>query len=299
MKALLSISMLALLLGWSGAPAQETTPVESPGVASEASPAARDPQLKNHLADPNYQLQPDDVLEVVVFRETDLTTDGMVRKDGTFDMKLIGAVPVAGLSADQAAERIRAALAKDYLVDPRVNVGIVDYARKKIDVLGEVRSPGVYTFPTRGPLFLSDAMALSGGFLPDADRAHVVVNRTENGRPSALEVNASSGDVFLLKPDDMVSVAVLPRRHFTVLGQVARPGTYDFTSEHPVYLTDAIAVAGGFTRLADPSHVLLKRTEEGRETVQDVNAKAMANSASTQRLELQDEDTITVTESMF
>jgi polysaccharide export outer membrane protein len=273
----------------------EASPSEVAGPAQEAA-------THNHLADPNYELQPDDVLEVIVFREPDLTTDGIVRKDGTFDMKLVGAVKVAGMTADQAAQRVRAALAKDYLVDPRVDVGMLEYARKKINILGEVRSPGIYAFPAHGPLLLSDAVALSGGFLPDADTAHVSVRRMENEKLVTLPVDAAAagnGDTFSLKPDDSITVAVQPKRHFTVLGQIARPGTYDFTDSPPVYLTDAIAVAGGFTRIADPYHVLLKRTENGRETVRRINAKAMANSPDTQRLQLENEDTITVGESMF
>jgi polysaccharide export outer membrane protein len=239
------------------------------------------------------------VIEVVIFREPDLTTDGMVRKDGRFDMKLIGAVKVAGLNLDQASELIRTALARDYLVNPRVNLGIVEYAKKKVNVLGEVRLPGVYLFPPRGPLLLSDAIALAGGFLPTADMTHVAVKRMGAHGLATIQVDAAGGAPFTLKPDDAISVAVLPRGHFTVLGQIVRPGTYDMPEDRPVYLTDAIAVAGGFTRIANPSRVLLKRSANGRETVLSVDAKAMENSPNTQRLELQDQDTITVTESMF
>ena len=56
---------------------------------------------------------------------------------------------------------------------------------------------------------------------------------------------------------------------------------------------------GGFTRLADSSRVTLKRTQDGQETVLRVNARAMTNSASTQRLIIQDEDIITVPETLF
>ena len=273
------------------------TEVRSPSDAGEAGSSA----VKNHLADPNYQLQADDVLEVAVFREPDLTTDGMVRKDGSFEMKLIGSVKVAGMTADQAAERVRAGLAKDYLVNPEVTVGIVDYARKKINILGEVRGPGVYSFPSRGPLLLSDAVALAGGFLPTADTAHISVKRMEGDREVALDVDGSAkGDgAFRLLPDDAITVAAAPKLHFTVLGQINRPGTYDYPEAQPIYLTDAIALAGGFTRIANTSHVLLKRTEDGRETVQELNAKAMANSPDTERLQLRNEDTITVPENMF
>jgi polysaccharide export outer membrane protein len=283
-------------------PGMAETPPFVP-VSGESAPVENSPGSKSPRAasDPGYQLQPDDVVEAVVFREPDLTTDGMVRKDGRFDMKLIGAIDVAGLTLDQASEVIRAALARDYLVNPRVNLGILEYAKRKVDLLGEVHSPGVYAFPPRGPLSIGDAVALAGGFLPTADPLHVEVKRLDEGRLVSLTVDASPGaaGMFELKPDDSISVPVLPRRHFTVLGQVSRPGTYEMPDSRPVYLTDAIAVAGGFTRIANPSRVLLKRSAHGHETVLALDAKAMANSPDTQRVEIENEDTITVTESMF
>jgi polysaccharide export outer membrane protein len=254
--------------------------------------------------DPNYLLQADDVIEVTVFREPDLTTNAIVRKDGEFEMKLLGAVKVAGLSVDQATEAIRAGLAKDYLVNPHVSLSIVSYAKRKINVLGEVRTPGLYGYPEHGTLMLSDAVAMAGGFLPTADATHVTVRRGEGDHAETIEVDASAGegtqaDKFEVRPDDAITVAMLPKRHFTVLGQVNRPGTYDITDNRPVYLTDAVALAGGFTRLANPSAVILKRSQDGRETVMKVDARAMENSSGTQRLLIANEDTITVPESMF
>ena len=273
--------------------------IATDGLMTDEKAEAKSSPPSAHLADPNYHLQADDVVEVTVFREPDLTTQGVVGQDGSFDMKLIGGVKVAGRTADEAGEAIRVALAKDYLVDPRISVGIVEYARRKVNVLGEVRSPGVYLCPSRGPMFLSDALAMAGGLLPSADVGHIGVYRTGEGRAVALQVNAVASPDFKLLADDAVNVPDLPRQHVTVLGQVARPGTYEFTENHAFYLTDAIALAGGFTRIANPSHVLLKRTLQGRETVAAFNAKAMENSPKTQRLQLLNEDTITVPESLF
>ena len=246
--------------GTSGATAPASTTVP------DAAPVTTLPPL-----DPNYLLQPDDVIEVVVFREPDLTTNAIVRKDGEFEMKLLGPVKVAGLSVDAATEVIRAGLAKDYLVSPRVSLSIVSYAKKKVNVLGEVRTPGLYSYPEHGTLMLSDAIAMAGGLLPTADAAHVTVRREVGNRSVVTPVDASDGaaqaNTYEIEPDDAITVAVLPKRHFTVLGQINRPGDYDVADNRPIYLTDAIALAGGFTRLANPAHVVLKRTENGHETV--------------------------------
>jgi polysaccharide export outer membrane protein len=304
------------LLALSRLQAQVTAPETAPNPATEAmadapdAPAAKpaaDDDRAPTLApmDPDYLLQPDDVIEVVVFREPDLNTNAIVRKDGRFEMKLLGSVQVGGLTADQATEAIRAALAKDYLVSPRVSLSIVSYAKRKINVLGEVRAPGLYNYPEHGTLMLSDAIALAGGFLPTSDAARVAVRRSTNGHVQVETVDASAGgegsqgDGYEVKPDDAITIPLLPKRHFTVLGQINRPGDYDVTDDRPVYLTDAIALAGGFTRLANPAKVLLKRSDHGRESVMEINAKAMEKSPATERLLIQDEDTITVPESLF
>jgi polysaccharide export outer membrane protein len=291
--------------------AQALAPDVAPPVAAEDAPAGPAATANEDNApaagvpapiDPNYLLQPDDVIEVVVFREPDLATNAIVRKDGRFEMKLLGPVQVAGLSVDQATEAIRAGLAKDYLVSPRVSLSIVSYAKRKINVMSEVRTPGLYSYPEHGALMLSDAIAMAGGVLPTADAAHVSVRRVVGDKLVVTPVDASGdgqGNSFEVRPDDAITVAVLPKRHFTVLGQINRPGDYDVNDNRPIYLTDAIALAGGFTRLANPSHVLLKRSENGHETVTTVNAKAMEKSAGTQRLLIENEDTITVPESMF
>jgi polysaccharide export outer membrane protein len=311
MRALLLFLGLMLALGLS-APAQVIAPDSAPpataadGGSVAATPAANEdvpPGATLAPIDPNYLLQPDDVIEVIVFREQDLTTNAIVRKDGRFEMKLLGPVMVAGLSVDQATEAIRAGLAKDYLVSPRVSLSIVSYAKRKINVMGEVRTPGLYSYPEHGALMLSDALAMAGGLLPTSDAAHVSVRRVVDDKPVVTQVDASSGngaaDAYEVKPDDAITIAILPKRHFTVLGQINRPGDYDVNDDRPIYLTDAIALAGGFTRMANASRVLLKRSENGRETVLTVDARAMEKSAGTQRLLIQNEDTITVPETLF
>ena len=143
MRAVFLLFPLILALAGGRGAGQTLSPQAAPAPESTASaPVTTLPPL-----DPSYLLQPDDVIEVVVFREPDLATNAIVRKDGRFEMKLLGPVKVAGLSVDQATELIRAGLAKDYLVSPRVSLSIESYAKKKVNVLGEVR--------TAGPLQLS------------------------------------------------------------------------------------------------------------------------------------------------
>ena len=88
------------------------------------------------------------------------------------------------------------------------------------------------------------------------------------------------------------------KRRFTVLGEVQKSGTFDMPEREKVTLLDAIAMAGGYTRIADPSKVTLKRKENGKETIVRLNAKKMAKD-NRETFEIQPGDVITVGESLF
>ena len=89
------------------------------------------------------------------------------------------------------------------------------------------------------------------------------------------------------------------KRRFAVLGEVQKAGTFDMPEREKVTLLDAIAMAGGYTRIADPSKVTLKRKDGGKETVIRLNAKTMAKDVRTGAFEVLPGDVITVGESLF
>jgi polysaccharide export outer membrane protein len=66
-----------------------------------------------------------------------------------------------------------------------------------------------------------------------------------------------------------------------------------------ITLLDAIAMAGGYSRIADPAKITLKRKEGGREKIVRLNAKAMAKDERVDSYEIQPGDVITVGESIF
>jgi protein involved in polysaccharide export with SLBB domain len=64
-------------------------------------------------------------------------------------------------------------------------------------------------------------------------------------------------------------------------------------------LTQAIGLAGGYTRIANPARTTLKRTVNGKEEVYNLNAKDMIKRADTHRFRVLPGDTITVAKSLF
>ncbi len=106
-------------------------------------------------------------------------------------------------------------------------------------------------------------------------------------------------DGYLVSPQVSITILTYTARRFSVLGQVQKPGAYEIPSEESVSLLEAIAMAGGYTRIADPGKVTVKRNENGAERIYRLNAKKMARDDNVEHFEVRPSDTITVPESLF
>lgn len=103
---------------------------------------------------------------------------------------------------------------------------------------------------------------------------------------------------FLVDPQVFLNVVKYAERKFTIMGQVARPGSYELQGGERIDLLEAIGLAGGFTRIADRGRVIIQRKEGGEVKAIKANAKRMAD-GKTDPLEVQPGDVITVKESWF
>ncbi len=161
----------------------------------------------------NYLLAPNDLISVTIFQEDDLATKSRVGNDGTISVPLIGSVKVGGKSVDDAAQIIRSRLAKGYLVNPQVNVGVVEFAKRFVTVLGQVQKGGTFEFPDQGGLSLLQAIGLAGGYSKIANPKKIVVKRKLDGKETVVLVNgleqaAKNGtQAFEVLPGDTITVA--------------------------------------------------------------------------------------------
>src|SRR5581483_9777900 len=107
---------------------------------AETSPAAPEPSRAAKLT-----IGPGDEVEITVYGVADLSQKTRVNSSGEITLALIGSVPVAGLSAEEAAADIERRLVEGgYLKDPHVTVVVKEYATQNITVAGEVAKPGVF-----------------------------------------------------------------------------------------------------------------------------------------------------------
>lgn len=105
---------------------------------------------------------------------------------------------------------------------------------------------------------------------------------------------------YLVNPQVSVIVLEYAARTVNVLGAVNKPGAVDFPPEQPMTLLDAIAKAGGFSRLADRSKVKLTRVQPGgRAEMQVIDADEIIQGHAKDTWLLQKDDVIYVPERLF
>jgi len=139
----------------------------------------------------DYILQPSDLLNVQVFQEENLKRDVRVSQEYSITLPLIGKVDLKGKSLRQAEDLIRDLYNRDYLVNPQVNVVVVEYAKRTVNVIGQVNQPGAVLFPQEQGLTLLDAISRAGGFSRLANRSQVKLTRTNaDGKTETYIINA-------------------------------------------------------------------------------------------------------------
>ena len=122
----------------------------------------------------DYLIGPGDLIQVVVWKNVDLSGEFRVRPDGKLSMPLIGDVIVGGKTTEEVNMQIQDRL-KLYIESPFVSTIVSETASNRVFVLGEVNAPG--TYPIEGSLTILQALALAGGFTEFAIRDRLVLVR--------------------------------------------------------------------------------------------------------------------------
>jgi polysaccharide biosynthesis/export protein len=146
-------------------------------------PAGRVPAI--HSA--NYIVGVGDVLEVNVWKESELSKTVPVRPDGMITLPLVGELKAVGLTPVQLQDQITGALTK-VVSEPQVTVMVVSVNSMSFNIVGQVNKPGYY--PLTRPISVLDAIALSGGFRDFAKQNKIyVLRKSENGTEERLKFN--------------------------------------------------------------------------------------------------------------
>src|SRR5277367_1969098 len=157
---------------------QETT--GSHQTAQSAVPAMPDDAAKKSAtADPNYLIGAQDVLDISVWKEPEVSRVVPVRPDGKISLPLLNAVEAAGLTPAALAAQITESL-KKYVTNPQVTVIVTTINSQRVYLLGEVSRPGA--FPMIPGMTVLQAISSGGGFTQFARTKNIYVLRAENGK---------------------------------------------------------------------------------------------------------------------
>jgi len=199
------ILMLGLSLSIVSAPCAAQTPQSN-------TQAAETPQ--NNAPVPEYVVGPEDVLDIAVWNNPDVTRTVPVRPDGMISLPLLNDVHAAGLTPMQLRDALARLLAS-YIPNPTISVIVREVHSFKVTVIGEVKTPGRYELKSRATVL--DVLAIAGGLSEFAARSRIVVLRQEGGAtreiPFAFDKLATRGGAkaggqenFCVQPGDIIVV---------------------------------------------------------------------------------------------
>ncbi|HEY1581955.1 MAG TPA: polysaccharide biosynthesis/export family protein [Chthoniobacterales bacterium] len=178
-------------------------------------PASEAPNGSESISAPSgYRLSANDQVSVEVFGEDDLHTNGRLNAEGNLSMPLLGSVHLGGLTLPEATARLTDLYGRDYLVNPKINLALVGYAKRRFTILGQINRPGSYEMPDGSPggVDLLEAVAMAGGYTRIAAPDRISVRRhREGGGDQIMKVNGKrvakgEGGSFLVVPGDTVTV---------------------------------------------------------------------------------------------
>lgn len=130
-----------------------------------------------------YKLQPGDVLQVVVWKETDLQSEVLIRPDGGISFALAGDMQAAGLTTDALRSELETRVRK-LVPGAVVTVAVKAPNGNRVFVIGKVARPG--DFPLLRPIDVIQAISMAGGVTPFASTNNIRVLHREGQRQTSV-----------------------------------------------------------------------------------------------------------------
>jgi polysaccharide biosynthesis/export protein len=197
-------------------PASSTEETAVPRAATAAPSAAAPADAANAAAPARivesvnaFRIGPEDVLDVQVWKNEELSRVVPVRPDGMISLPLVNDIRAAGLTAVELRQEITQRLA-EYVPSPEVSVMVREVHSVKVAVLGAVRMPGHYEVKSAATVL--ELIARAQGLNEFADRGRIVVLRQNGAETTRIPFNyrkvaeGSEQDNFYVRPGDIIVV---------------------------------------------------------------------------------------------
>ena len=279
---------------------------------------AQDGKIADVSVSSDRTVREGDSIAVSVLGEGSISGSFKVGNDGKVNYPLLGRIQVSGRSIDQIAADIEVLLEKDLIRDAVVSVTMSDRQVDSVFVFGAVRNQGSIAFDPEEGITLGRAVARVGGASETANIASVKIQRAKDSDLNSIMANLNNQQELPLEDGDIVIVPSKPEivaesvrasvavaeevqtGRVVVSGEVNREGIIEVPLEGGIDILEAIALSGGFTRLARPSKVKVRReVSEGVHETATVDVDEMRKAESGNGFRVYAGDTIFVPESFF
>lgn len=211
MRRMTLFTLLFLLLQGAGlcATPQNTGATGKPANQAGSQPETR-PSPKPATTDPGYVIGDEDMLDISVWKEPDVSRAVPVRPDGKISLPLLNDVQAEGLTPMQLQQQLTDKLRK-FLTEPQVTVIVTQINSRRVYILGEVNRPGA--FPLLPDMTVLQLITTAGGFTQFANTSKVRIVRNENGKQTTYTFNYKEvmagrrpEQNLVLKPGDSIVV---------------------------------------------------------------------------------------------
>jgi polysaccharide biosynthesis/export protein len=179
-------------------------------VLSKFCTAAEQPTAQSESSASHYLIGANDLLNIFVWKETDLTQDVTVMADGRITFPMIGEVMAKGLTVTELKEIIKEKL-KNYISNPEVTVVVRESRSRKIYTIGKVTHPGPYDLAA--DMTALQALSAAGGFTEWAETKSIMIVRRDKNKDTMFRFNYQdfiSGknleQNIVLQPNDTIVV---------------------------------------------------------------------------------------------
>ncbi len=146
----------------------------------------------------NYVLTALDLIQFRIYGESDLDSEVRISADGMISLPFIGVIEIAGKTLLEARQLIYDLYDRDYFVNPQIQIHVIEYATRRVHVLGQVTNQGFVFIPPEESFSLLQAISAAGGFTRLANPRAVQLKRV--GEDGEIQVDTINVDHIMKDP---------------------------------------------------------------------------------------------------
>ncbi len=236
-----------------------------------------------------YKVGPGDIITISIIAGgvEQAKADLVVSEQGEVTLPFIGNITASGLTLKNLEKKLYIPLAKDYFVNPQVNIQIKEYHSLSFTISGAVNKPGKYELDFHPSIL--DLIAQAGGASQERGGIAYIIREGSGSKNDPVNIDLSKlldeGDMsqnVMLETRDKVYIPLEKKLNQTktkvyIEGEIKRPGMMDY--QPGLTALSACIMAGGFDKYAAPARSWIVRREGDKATIIKINLDKIKDGA--------------------